>query len=56
MDGQLALLVQRGDQTDKKVTEHEARLDVLERGRWQSTGAAAVIGSVAGFLAQYLIP
>jgi hypothetical protein len=34
VDGQLALLVQRGDQTDKKLADHETRLDRLERGRW----------------------
>ncbi|MGW0939237.1 hypothetical protein [Streptomyces sp. NPDC002666] len=33
-DGQLALLVQRSDQTDKQLADHEARLDTLERSRW----------------------
>ncbi|MEU6086774.1 hypothetical protein ABZ865_08175 [Streptomyces sp. NPDC047085] len=32
--GQLALLVQRGDQTDKTLDDHEKRLDALERNRW----------------------
>ncbi|MCL6734365.1 hypothetical protein [Streptomyces neyagawaensis] len=32
--GQLALLVQRGDQTDKSLADHETRLDALERNRW----------------------
>ncbi|MBE4783899.1 MULTISPECIES: hypothetical protein [Streptomyces] len=32
--GQLALLVQRTDQTDQKLADHEQRLDTLERNRW----------------------
>lgn len=43
-DGQLALLVQRGDQTDKKIEDHEARLDALERNRWPLPSIAAVCG------------
>ncbi|WP_407286417.1 hypothetical protein [Streptomyces sp. BP-8] len=34
IDGQLALLVQRSDQTDKAVEDLEARVTSLERGRW----------------------
>ncbi|MGW7572373.1 hypothetical protein [Streptomyces sp. NPDC054765] len=34
IDGQLALLVQRSDQTDKAVEELEARVTSLERGQW----------------------
>lgn len=41
--GQLALLVQRGDQTDKKVDEHEKRLDALENSRWPLPSIAAVV-------------
>ncbi|MFE9645326.1 hypothetical protein ACFYO0_14655 [Streptomyces sp. NPDC006365] len=40
--GQLALLVQRGDQTDKKLDEHEARIDALERARWPLPSLAAL--------------
>ncbi|MGI5196593.1 hypothetical protein ACQEVY_23575 [Streptomyces sp. CA-288835] len=40
--GQLALLVQRGDQTDKKLDEHETRIDALERNRWPLPSLAAV--------------
>ncbi|MFE2046799.1 hypothetical protein ACFXAZ_38970 [Streptomyces sp. NPDC059477] len=46
VDGQLALLVQRGEQTDKTLDDHEQRLDALERDRWPMrmvTGLAAVI-------------
>lgn len=47
--GQLALLVQRGDQTDKKLDEHEVRLDALERNRWPLPAVAAVtaVGALA---------
>jgi hypothetical protein len=34
IDGQLALLVQRSDQTDKAVEDLEARVTSLEKGRW----------------------
>ncbi|MFK0279818.1 hypothetical protein ACIQVL_04990 [Streptomyces sp. NPDC090499] len=34
IDGQLALLVQRSDQTDKAVEDLEQRVAALERGRW----------------------
>ncbi|MFE4693756.1 hypothetical protein ACFRH6_27365 [Streptomyces sp. NPDC056749] len=41
-DGQLALLVQRSDQTDKQLADHEARLDTLERSRWPLTSIGAL--------------
>ncbi|MEU0979572.1 hypothetical protein ABZ488_10145 [Streptomyces griseus] len=41
-DGQLALLVQRSDQTDKQLADHEARLDLLERSRWPLASVAAL--------------
>ncbi|WP_327172173.1 hypothetical protein OG471_25085 [Streptomyces sp. NBC_01336] len=46
VDGSLALLVQRSDRTDRQLTDHEARLDALERGRWPlaSVGAITALG------------
>lgn len=44
VDGSLALLVQRSDQTDKQLADHEHRLDSLERSRWP----LASIGVLAG--------
>ncbi|MEI5035714.1 hypothetical protein RB201_32925 [Streptomyces sp. S1A(2023)] len=41
-DGQPALLVQRSDQTDKQLADHEARLDLLERSRWPLASIAAL--------------
>ncbi|GHG10470.1 hypothetical protein [Streptomyces zaomyceticus] len=49
VDGSLALLVQRSDQTDKQLADHEARLDALERARWPLTSIAALAAS-AGVL------
>ncbi|MET9675316.1 hypothetical protein ABZY68_19785 [Streptomyces sp. NPDC006482] len=49
VDGSLALLVQRSDQTDKQLADHEARLDSLERARWPLTSIAALTAS-AGVL------
>lgn len=45
--GQLALLVQRGDQTDKALEDHEKRLDALERTRWPLASIGALTGVVA---------
>ncbi|MBY8878081.1 hypothetical protein K7862_10615 [Streptomyces sp. PLK6-54] len=48
VDGALALLVQRSDQTDRQLADHEARLDSLERARWPlaSIGALAAVATV----------
>ncbi|MGW2580848.1 hypothetical protein ACWCYZ_05825 [Streptomyces virginiae] len=44
VDGSLALLVQRSDQTDKAIADHETRLDNLERNRWPLATIAALAG------------
>ncbi|MEU2746687.1 hypothetical protein ABZ613_10345 [Streptomyces collinus] len=49
VDGSLALLVQRGDQTDKQLDELESRIDALERSRWPLPSIAALV-AVAGLL------
>ncbi|MFE3073117.1 hypothetical protein [Streptomyces sp. NPDC059247] len=49
VDGSLALLVQRSDQTDKQLADHETRLDALERARWPLASIAALTAS-AGVL------
>ncbi|MCX2968792.1 hypothetical protein WDH52_17465 [Streptomyces sp. TRM70308] len=49
VDGALALLVQRSDQIDKQLADHETRLDSLERSRWPlaSVTALAAVGGTA---------
>ncbi|MFC4502997.1 MULTISPECIES: hypothetical protein [Streptomyces] len=49
VDGSLALLVQRSDQIDKQLADHEQRLDSLERSRWPlaSIGALAALTTAA---------
>ncbi|MER5783729.1 hypothetical protein ABT104_18700 [Streptomyces mobaraensis] len=47
VDGALALLVQRSDQTDKQLADHETRLDTLERGRWPLPSLAALVSLAA---------
>ncbi|MFF9284877.1 hypothetical protein [Streptomyces griseosporeus] len=47
VDGSLALLVQRGDQTDRAIADHENRLDALERTRWPLPSLAALTGAGA---------
>ncbi|MEW1551371.1 hypothetical protein [Streptomyces tsukubensis] len=49
VDGALALLVQRSDQTDKQLDDHEARLDALERARWPLASIAALT-TIGGLL------
>ncbi|WP_333745864.1 hypothetical protein [Streptomyces sp. IBSBF 2950] len=51
--GQLALLVQRGDQTDQKLSDHEQRLDAIERSRWPLPSIAAVTALAALGLTLY---
>ncbi|MCF1592371.1 MULTISPECIES: hypothetical protein [Streptomyces] len=43
IDGQLALLVQRSDQTDKAVEELEERVAALERTRWPLPALSVLI-------------
>ncbi|MCX4987112.1 hypothetical protein [Streptomyces sp. NBC_00572] len=45
VDGSLALLVQRGDQTDRQLADHESRLDALERARWPLASLAALVAT-----------
>ncbi|GHC62325.1 hypothetical protein [Streptomyces cinnamoneus] len=48
VDGSLALLVvQRSDQTDKQLADHEARLDALERHR-RPLASVATLTALAG--------
>ncbi|MFD7322166.1 hypothetical protein ACFV9D_13960 [Streptomyces sp. NPDC059875] len=51
VDGSLALLVQRSDQTDKQLADMESRLDALERARWPLTSIAALTASAGLMLA-----
>ncbi|MEV6329614.1 hypothetical protein [Streptomyces sp. NPDC051909] len=46
VDGSLALLVQRSDQTDKQLADHEARLDALERNRWPLPSILALVAVI----------
>ncbi|WP_299534914.1 hypothetical protein [uncultured Streptomyces sp.] len=49
VDGAFALLVQRSDQSDRQLTEHEIRLGDLERNRWPlaSIGALTAVTTAA---------
>lgn len=51
VDGSLALLVQRSDQTDKQLADMETRLDALERARWPLASIAALTASAGLVLA-----
>ncbi|MFD7236999.1 hypothetical protein ACFWAT_17055 [Streptomyces syringium] len=48
LDGALALLVQRSDQLDTRLADHEQRLDALERSRWPLPSVLALV-AVLGF-------
>ncbi|ORT60566.1 hypothetical protein [Streptomyces sp. CB03238] len=45
IDGQLALLVQRSDQTDKALEDLEERVSTLEKTRWPLP-TVAVLASI----------
>lgn len=54
--GSLALIVQRSDQTDRKLVDHEERLDALERNRWPPAAIGmltGVIGAATGALSLF---
>lgn len=44
VNGSLALVAQRTDQTDRTLSDHEQRLDALERARWPLPSLAALVG------------
>lgn len=52
-DGQLMLLVQRSDQTDQRLADHEQRLDAMERSRWPLPSIAALVAVAALGLTAY---
>ncbi|KOX33085.1 hypothetical protein ADL06_10010 [Streptomyces sp. NRRL F-6491] len=46
LDGSLALLVQRSDQSDARLADHEQRLDALEKNRWPLPSVLAMIAVI----------
>ncbi|MEI5098987.1 hypothetical protein RB200_10550 [Streptomyces sp. PmtG] len=46
VDGSLALLVQRSEQTDRALDDLDSRVEALERGRWPLPSVAAVVGAL----------
>lgn len=46
LDGALALLVQRSDQLDTRLADHEQRLDALEKNRWPVPSIVALVAVV----------
>ncbi|MFF3337801.1 hypothetical protein [Streptomyces flavidovirens] len=47
IDGRLALLVQRSDQTDKAVEDLEERVSALEKPRWPLPTVAVLVSITA---------
>lgn len=47
IDGQLALLVQRSNQTEKAVEDLEERITTLERSRWPLPAISVLSGLAA---------
>lgn len=43
VDGALALLVQRSDQNDRRIEDHEHRLEALERARWPIASVTTLV-------------
>ncbi|MFF3653339.1 hypothetical protein ACFYXV_32485 [Streptomyces sp. NPDC002181] len=46
LDGALALLMQRSDQLDTRLADHEQRLDALERSRWPLPSVLAMVAVI----------
>ncbi|MFD3790770.1 hypothetical protein [Streptomyces cyaneofuscatus] len=46
VNGSLALVAQRTDQTDRILSDHEQRLDALERARWPLPSIAALVAVI----------
>ncbi|WP_406321063.1 hypothetical protein [Streptomyces sp. NBC_00519] len=55
LDGRLALLAQRHDQTDKRLDEHDTRLDRSEQRRWPLPSVAALVAVAALVLSAWQI-
>ncbi|MFF9034041.1 hypothetical protein ACF090_01025 [Streptomyces sp. NPDC014892] len=53
IDGALALLVQRSDQTDGRLDELENRVDELETRRWPLPNVGALVGLAGLALAAF---
>ncbi|MFI9722392.1 hypothetical protein ACIHFE_22490 [Streptomyces sp. NPDC052396] len=51
IDGHLALLTQRSDQTEREISEVTERIRALEHGRWPLPSVAALTGLAALVLA-----
>lgn len=62
VDGQLALLVQRNDQSDARLSRAETviekvegRTTSLERKIWFALGGGSALGTVGGFLTAFMM-
>ncbi|WP_330283592.1 hypothetical protein [Streptomyces sp. NBC_00588] len=53
IDGQLALLVQRSDQTDKALEDLEERVSALEKTRWPLPTVAVLVSITAVVLTAF---
>ncbi|NGN64434.1 hypothetical protein G5C51_11035 [Streptomyces sp. A7024] len=51
--GDLALLLQRADQAEKVLDDHDHRLEILEQARWPLPSIAALTGLLALAVALY---
>jgi hypothetical protein len=51
IDGQLALLVQRSDQTDKEIADLQERVTSLEKTRWPLPTIAVLAAVVSAVMA-----
>ncbi|WP_406412043.1 hypothetical protein OG923_24310 [Streptomyces halstedii] len=53
VNGSLALVAQRTDQTDRRIDDHAKRLAALERARWPLPSLAALVGVIGLALGLY---
>ena len=54
IDKKLDLMIQRGEQTDKKVEDHETRIRSVETSKWKAQGFAGAIGALVSVFGVYI--
>jgi hypothetical protein len=54
INGQLDVLVERSDRTERDLEKLQNRVNALERARWAAVGAGTVLGVASGIVSSIL--
>lgn len=55
INGQLDVLVERSDRTEKDIEMLQEKVGALEKARWAALGAGSVLGIASGILSNLLL-